>query len=88
MCDALADRFIDRLVAAATDEVVAGGPSRDGLATFFRVTLETIETHRSLFIYVSRGTDADTADRTLHLAGRSAEPFAALLTLWHHGDRR
>jgi AcrR family transcriptional regulator len=81
LCDALAERLTARLVTTTRNEVKTLEPSRETLVVFFRATLETIREHRSLFLFVSRGGD-DAADRTLHLAGRSAPGLAELLRIW------
>lgn len=82
LCDALTERFVDRLVAAASGRIELRDPSRDGVVAFFRVSLETIDEHRSLFEYLGRGAGDDAADRVLRFAGRSAEPLAGLLASW------
>lgn len=82
LCDALTERFVDRMVDAARGKVDLADPSRDGVVGFFRVSLETIEENRSLFEYLSRGAGDDAADRVLRFAGRSAEPLADLLATW------
>ncbi|MCB0997978.1 MAG: TetR/AcrR family transcriptional regulator [Acidimicrobiales bacterium] len=81
LCDALAARFADRLVSSARHRVVDLEPSRGALVGIVRATLETIGEHRSLFVFVSGGGD-DLAERTLHLAGRSAPRLAALYATW------
>lgn len=81
LCDALAERLSQRLEKTARDRVKSLEPSRESLVQFFHATLETIREHRSLFLFVSRGGD-DMADRTLHLAARSAPRLADLLTIW------
>ena len=81
LCEALAERFTDRLTKSARDRVKSLEPSRDALVQLFRATLETIGEHRSLFLFVSRGGD-DTAERTLHVAGRSAPRLADLYVVW------
>lgn len=87
LSDALASRLSERLIAAGRREVGRRRFGRDALATFFRTTLETISEHRELFLYVTRGSSDDTAERTLYLAGRSAEPLSELLGWWrrHRG---
>ncbi len=82
LCDALAERLTVRLTKATRDRVKSLEPSHDALVSFFLATLETIGAHRSLFLFVSRGADDDKAERTLHLAGRSAPRLAELLTYW------
>jgi len=81
LCDALAVRLSARLEKAARDRVKSLEPSHESLVQFFHATLETIREHRPLFLFVSRGGD-DKAERTLHLAGRSAPRLAELLTVW------
>jgi AcrR family transcriptional regulator len=82
LCDALTERFVDRMVAASSGRVDLADPSRDGVVAFYRAALETIEQHRSLFEFLSRGAGDDAVDRVLRFAGRSAEPLAALLARW------
>ena len=82
LCDALAERFIDRLAQAARDQVRSLEPSREVLAAFFLATLETVGAHRSLFLFVSRAADGDMAERTLQLAGRSAPRLAEMFVTW------
>lgn len=82
LCDALAERFIDRLANAAREQVTSLEPSRDVLVAFFLATLETVAAHRSLFLFVSRGSDGGRADRALELAGRSAPRLAQLFAAW------
>lgn len=82
LSNALAARLAERLIAAARAEVGNARLSRDTLAVFFRITLETIGAHRELFLYVTRGAADDAAERTLYLAGKSAMPLADLLTWW------
>ena len=82
LSNALAERLADRLIARARDEVVSSRLDRATLARFFAVTLETIEAHRQLFLYVTRGSADDTSERALYLAGRSARPLAELLSGW------
>lgn len=81
--DALAERLADRLVAAAgaggAGDGVLDGPA---LAAMFGRVLQAVSAHRSLFLFVTRGSNHDTAERTLYLAGRSAEPLAEFLTAW------
>ena len=87
LSDALAGRLTERLNTAANASVVAAGASdREKLAALFRTVLETIGGHRELFLYVTRGTAADTSERTLVLAGRSATPLARLLADWRTHD--
>jgi AcrR family transcriptional regulator len=81
LCEALAERFTDRLTAAARRRVQSLDPSRDALVQLFRATLETIGEHRSLFVFVSHGGD-DMVERTLHVAGRSAPRLAELFVVW------
>ena len=56
--------------------------NRACVVAFHRAALETIDRHRSLFEYLSRGAGDDADDRVLRFAGRSAEPLAALLARW------
>lgn len=81
LCDALAVRLSARLEKAARDRVKSLEPSHESLVQFFHATLETIRDQRPLFLFVSRGGD-DKAERTLHLASRSAPRLAELLTVW------
>lgn len=87
LSDALASRLSERLIAAGRREVGRRRFGRDALVTFFRTALETVADDRELFLYVTRGSSDDTAERTLYLAGRSAVPFAELLAWWlrQHG---
>jgi AcrR family transcriptional regulator len=82
LCDALTERFVDRMVTAASGRVDLADPSRAGMVAFYRVSLETIEQHRSLFEYLSRGAGDDAADRMRRFAAQSAEPLAELLARW------
>jgi AcrR family transcriptional regulator len=82
LSDALAARLGERLIAAARAEVGPHRFDRAAIAAFFRTTLQTISAHRELFLYVTRGASDDTSERTLYLAGRSAEPLASLLVWW------
>jgi AcrR family transcriptional regulator len=82
LSDALAARLSDRLIAAARDRVSSSRLDRAALAGFFRTTLETMQAHRELFLYVTRGAGDDMSERTLYLAGVSAQPLADLLGRW------
>jgi AcrR family transcriptional regulator len=88
LSNALATRLAERLIAAAGAEVDSDALDRTTLAAFFRCTLETIDAHRELFLYVTRGAADDTSERALYLAGKSAVPMAELLSRWRvrHGD--
>jgi AcrR family transcriptional regulator len=88
LANALATRLNERIVAATGAEVTSLAPSRRTLAVFFRTTLETIAEHRELFLYVTRGSADDSAERALYLAGQSAAPLAALLRTWQRHDGR
>lgn len=88
LSDALASRLSERLIAAARSEIGRRRFDRDSLATFFRTTLATIAENRELFLYVTRGSSDDTAERTLYLAGRSATPLAELLRWWRQQHER
>ena len=87
LSDALAVRLSDRLIERLRVQAETGEFDRAALAGLFRVTLETIGAHRELFLYVTRGSGDDTAERTLHLASQSARPLAALIAGWRerHG---
>lgn len=82
LSNALAERLADRLVMAVNERVTVVALDRATLAGLFRVVFETLEAYRELFVYVTRGTGDDSPERALFLAGRSAEPLAALLA--HH----
>lgn len=82
LANALAERLADRLMAAVTARVATEQPDRAALAALFRTILETVGEHRELFLYVTRGAGDDTPQRTLYLAGRSAQPLAGLLAAW------
>jgi AcrR family transcriptional regulator len=82
LSNALAERLADRLLVAAGELPSGPGFSRDGLAALFGTLLETLEEHRELFIYVTRGSGDDTPERTLFLAARSAAPLAEALAAW------
>lgn len=81
LSDRLAARLAERLVRTA-GAPLADGLGRQALADCFRCTLDELHRHRELFLFVTRGSSADAAARTLHLAERSAEPMAELLTDW------
>jgi AcrR family transcriptional regulator len=80
--NALAERLTSRIIEAIGDEVSLRPLDRDTLGGFFRAALETIAAHRELFLYVTRGSADDTAERALFLAGKSAVPLAGLLRQW------
>lgn len=82
LSNALAGRLTERLIAEAQTQVGSSRLDHDTLAGFFRVTLETIGAHRELFLYVTRGSADDTAERSLYLASQSARPLADLLARW------
>jgi AcrR family transcriptional regulator len=82
LSNALAERLTERILAAAGATVAGDGLTREALTGLFRAALEIIGAHRELFLYVTRGSGDDTAERALYLAGRSAGPLAGLLTLW------
>lgn len=82
LSNALAERLNARIVDAAGDATRRQRFSQATLAAFFRITLETIADHRELFLYVTRGSADDSAERTLYLARRSAEPLSTLLRRW------
>lgn len=86
LSNALAERLNARIVAAAGDATRRQRFSQATLAAFFRATLETIADHSELFLYVTRGSADDSAERTLYLARRSAEPLSALLRRWRQSD--
>jgi AcrR family transcriptional regulator len=82
LSNALAERLAARLIETGS-AAVAGRPLDQAmLAALFRSSLETLGEHRELFLYVTRGASDDMPERTLYLAGMSAEPLAALLTQW------
>jgi AcrR family transcriptional regulator len=87
LSNALAARLAERLIAAGAEVVSSASLDRATLAALFRTSLEMIDGQRELFLYVTRGAADDTPERTLYLAGRSAEPLAALLVQWRaaHG---
>jgi AcrR family transcriptional regulator len=87
LSNALATRLAERLITAAGAEVGSGELDRPTLAAFFRSTLETIDAHRELFLYVTRGSVDDTSEGALYLAGQSAVPLSELLSDWRirHG---
>jgi AcrR family transcriptional regulator len=87
LSDRLAVRLAERLVDTAGAELAAG-LGRDALAACFRRTFEELRQHRELFLFVTRGSSADAAARTLHLAERSAEPLADLLADWRRRQGR
>lgn len=78
LSNALASRLSDRLLAAGR-EAIDGDLDHRTLAALFRSSLEILDAHRELFLYVTRGTGDDTPERTLFLAGRSATALAELL---------
>ncbi len=82
LSNALAERLNARIVVAAGSTAAHRPFSRETLVTFFRATLATIGEHRELFLYVTRGSADDSAERTLYLAQRSAEPLTLLLRRW------
>ncbi len=86
LANALAERLTERIVVAVGAGIGTRPPSRDTLAWLFRTVLETIGTHRNVFLYVTGGSPGDTSER-LTLAGRSAEPLSQLLAQWRqqHG---
>jgi AcrR family transcriptional regulator len=88
LSNALAERLADRLMAAANDAAGASALDQRGLAALFSTILQTLDTHRELFLYVTRGSGDDAPERTLYLAGRSARPLAEALAGWRrqHGD--
>ncbi len=89
LTNALAERLADRLVLSAQAAIGSRRFDRQALAGFIRASLETLAEHRELFFYVTRGTAADSPQRTLYLAERSTVPMAELLTRWrahHHLD--
>jgi AcrR family transcriptional regulator len=88
LSNALAERLNARIVAAAGSATSRQSFSQATLASFFRSTLETIAHHSELFLYVTRGSADDAAERTLYLARRSAEPLTALLRRWRELDGR
>jgi AcrR family transcriptional regulator len=87
LSNALATRLAERLLTAVRAQVSSVELERATLAAFFRSTLETIDAHRELFLYVTRGSADDTSEGSLYLAGQSAVPLAELLGQWqvHHG---
>lgn len=82
LSNALAERLAGRLIEAVSVEVNTDILDEAMLATLFRISLETIGANRELFLYVTRGASDDMPERTLYLAGQSAEPLAALFTQW------
>jgi AcrR family transcriptional regulator len=85
LSNALAQRLAGRLLAAASSGETPGDGSplgEDGLAKLFQTILETLGTHRELFLYVTRGSADDAPERTLYLAARSALPLAEGLAAW------
>jgi len=82
LSDALATRLTHRLIAAAQAAVDGSRFDRTSLATVFSATLETIGANRELFLYVTRGSAGDSAERPLYLAEQSAAPFVELLKWW------
>jgi AcrR family transcriptional regulator len=81
LSNALAARLSDRLLAGGRTAIV-GGLGQDTLAALFRSNFELLDAHRELFLYVTRGTADDTPERTLFLAGRSADALAEVLAVW------
>jgi AcrR family transcriptional regulator len=89
LSNALAERLADRLIAAASASADPAQPlGRDALAELFCRILETTGEHRSLFLFVTRDTANDAAERTLFLAARSARPLADVLAKWRNDRNR
>jgi AcrR family transcriptional regulator len=88
LSNALAERLADRIISRASQEIASRHFDHAALVAFFRATLETIGDNRELFLYVSRGSADDTAERALYLARRSAEPLTEFLVRWRrrHGQ--
>ena len=83
LSDALAQRLSDRLLERIRSGVETSSIDRATVARLFQMTVETFAENRELFLYVTRGSGDDTAERTLHLAAQSAQPLAEMLA-----DRR
>jgi AcrR family transcriptional regulator len=81
LSNALAARLSDRLLNGGR-AAIDGELGLRTLSALFRSNLELLDTHRELFLYVTRGTADDTPERTLYLAGRSAGALAELLADW------
>lgn len=88
LSNALAERLAHRLITRARTEADTSRPDRATLAKVFAITLETIGTHRQLFLYVTRGASDDASERALFVAGRSARPLADLLLGWRAAQGR
>ena len=79
LADALAARLTERMGAASGEAVSSAREGRPAMRAMIRASLETVEAHRELFLYVTAGSSP--GDR-LALAEMIAEPMAADLTRW------
>ena len=76
---ALASRLTDRMTAASAAAVASAPEGRPAMRAMIRASLEIVEAHRELFLYVTAGS---TPDDRLALAEMIAEPMSADLTRW------
>ena len=80
--DALAQRLADRLMEAAAAAIKASPTGRSQLVALIHANLETLATHRELFLFVTGGASEEMPKRTLFLAGQSAKPMADQIAVW------
>lgn len=83
LANALAERLTMRLVSATRSAIEASSDGRAALVDLLRVTLETMQQDRELFLYVTGG---NTSEDRLHLAQRITAPLARQLRHWRSGD--
>ena len=83
LANALAERLTQRLVAATRVAVEQSAHGRDAVADMIRVTLETLNGERELFLYVTGG---NTAQDRLLLATQATAPIARQLQRWRGHD--
>ena len=82
LSNALAARLTERMSAASSAAVGSAPEGRPAMREMIRASLEAVEAHRELFLYVTAGSSPD--DR-LALAEMIAEPMAADLVRWGEG---
>jgi AcrR family transcriptional regulator len=83
LVSALAQRLTHRLVTAAGAAISDSATGRDAISDLIRVTLETMEQDRELFLYVTGG---NTSDDRLHFATQISAPLAQQLQRWRGAD--
>ncbi len=88
LAHALAERVVDRILAAVSTAIEGEPSGRSTLSSFIGAHLATVAADRELYVYVTGGTSNESPDRMLYLARRSAAPLTEQLAAWRAGRGR